>query len=249
MLNPNQLEGNLFSNPLEKMEDYQRDAAKKTAKLFDQVPESAEGPYWGNLPPNVAGAEIEKYGPDGKLTKKTFYNPNLIFASYFDPQVLIRVPQHEGIHEEQPGKYLLSRLYYDRREGSIKLGYIEDKEDPEIYPVGTAITEGAVSLISEKIGGVEQDTYPISSKMVKEMDKKLSEIDEKYSIIDIHKLAGEIEKKLIEKDFSKFISDPSKFNLSEVPPELYELLYIFNRPGIIKIVRDYVPKKDLFYIV
>lgn len=246
----NSLEGDLFSpsSTLNRMEKAQNRVLEETAHLHGETPDYPET-YWGGLPHGVGGVQIDKYGPSG-IEKEIVYNPLLMFASLFDPTILREVAEHEGIHGGTPGKLLLSYLYYDFRDGYIKFGKIEPEATPNFkYPVGKGIIEGGVKVTSEKIGGVKQKAYPVSSEMVEEIDKKLAEIDNNYSLIYIQKLAGIAQKKLIQKYFSKFVSNPDDLKIKEMPKELNELLYILNKPKIIGIVRKYAPKTDLFYVI
>jgi len=251
MLDLTPFEGDLFlDRPLDKIENIQNRALEKTARLHDERPVYPKNPYWASLPLNVQGVEKEEYTPSGWIKKETAYNPFLMYLSLFDPNVLREVAEHEGIHAGTPGKMLLSHLYYDSRDGRIKFGYIEPDSVPSYkYPVGKAIEEGGVKVISEKIGGVEQTSYPVTSKMVEEIDRKLTEMDNNYSLVYIQKLASIAEKKLIQTNYSKFHSNPADLKMSEVPNELMEVLYILNRPQIIGTIRKFASKIDLSYIV
>jgi len=251
MLNLTTFEGDLFSSDrtLDKIENIQNRVLEKTAHLHDEKPVYPET-YWFPLPPNVQGLEKEEYSPSGLKKKETIYNPFLMYLSFFDPHILREVAEHEGIHAGIPGEMLLSYLYYDFRDGYIKFGYIEPESVPNYkYPVGKAIEEGGVKVISEKIGGVEQTSYPLSSEMTGKIDKKLTEMNNKYSIVYIQKLAGIAEKKLIQTNYSKFHSNPADLKMSEIPNELMELLYILNQPQIVGTVQKFAPKTDLSYIV
>jgi len=251
MVNIIELERRLSpESTLNEMREFQDRVVRKTALLHDEKPIYPKESYWKPLPPNIVGVEKEEYLPSGYIKKETVYNPFLMDQSLFDPNILREVAEHEGIHAGTPGKMLLSHLYYDFRDGKIKFGYIEPDSVPKSkYPLGEVIKEGGVKVISEKIGGVEQRSYPISSEMVEEIDKKLTEINKKYSLIQIQKLAGTAEKKLVEENYSKFKSNPSDLKFSEIPNELLEVLYVLNQPGIIGIVQKYAPKTDLPYII
>ena len=244
MLNVIELERKLSpGSTLDKIETFQNRMVKKTARLHGERPDYPEDPYWKPLPLNVGAEEKEKYHPSGQLEKKTVYNPFLMYQSLFDPNIIREVAEHEGIHAGTPGKILLSHLYLDLKDGRIKIGYIEpDSVLRSKYPLGEVIIEGGVKVISEKIGGVKQRAYPISSIMVEEIDKK-------YSLVQIQKLAGIAEKKLVEEDYSKFTHDINNFKISEIPNELLELLYVLNQPEIVGIVRKYAPKTDLSYVI
>jgi len=239
--------GEPFDFSLQELKEYTYQGIKLGAKYFNVEPRYPNKIGWNYeimfTDPMIAGYQIEGYDKSDYLNE-IGYNPLLALSP---KKVKMKVAFHEGFHEVQRGKRILSDIIYDSNDREFKYERLR-KNPSDKYPFSEMIMEGDVEIGVEKEVDMET-SYPVSYRLAEIINHYLQ--NQNLNLNEIYNLADITEKKLEEKLKDPYFN-PNELKPNDVPLELTKILFVLNKtPEIKKIAHWYVlnKKSDLSYIV